>query len=191
MQLILASQSKYRKEWLQKLGVEFTTQPANVDESVLKNEAPLAYIKRVAIAKAHTISAANKGAIVLAADTPMVLGRRIIQTPQTEDEATASLRLQSGRRIHFPTVVVVVDAHGKTYSEIVDSWVKLKKLTEAEITAFIASGLWKNSAGGFKIEYMEPWILTTHGSVSGIMGLPLYETAKLLARAGVKVNPFA
>lgn len=188
--LILASQSKYRKELLEKLGVSFTVQPAHVDETPLKNEAPLAYVKRIAIAKAAAISQQNPGSVVLAADTPVIVGRRILQTPQTEEEAAEMLKLQSGRRVAIPTVLAMVDDTGKLHYKTVASWVKLKRLTATDIQAYIAAGLWQYSAGGLKIELMENWIHTLHGSKSGIMGLPLYETEVLLHRAGITTQPF-
>lgn len=189
-QLILASQSPARKSLLESLGVEFTIQPADIDESVLKNETPLAYIKRIAVAKAQAVAKAHPGSIVIAADTPCTLGRRILQTPQTQEEAIEMLRLQSGRRIAVHTVVAVVDASGKLHSKTSSSWIKLKRLTQTDIDAYIEANLWQKSAGGIKSELIQSWIITTHGSVSGILGLPLYETATLLARTGIKVNPF-
>ena len=188
--LILASQSQPRKHLLEKLGLPFSVQPARVDETPLKNEVPLAYVKRIAMAKAKAVSEANPGCVVLAADTPVILGRRILQTPQTEAEAAEMLRLQSGRRVSIPTVVVVADASGKLHHKTVASWVKMKRLTPADINAYIGAGLWRHSAGGLKIELMENWVQTLHGSKSGIMGLPLYETEVLLARAGLKTQPF-
>ncbi|TKW61506.1 MAG: septum formation protein Maf [Blastochloris viridis] len=189
--LILASQSKTRKGLLEKLGVTFLSQPADVDETPLKNEAPLAYVKRIAISKAETIAATHPGCVILAADSPVILGRRILQTPQTEDEAKDMLKLQSGRRVAIPTVLVLVDSTGKLHHKTVNSWIKMKRLSASDINAYVDAGLWKHTAGGLKIELMENWIQTTHGSVSGIMGLPLYETEVLLARAGIQTNPFS
>lgn len=191
MNLILASQSKIRKEYLERFGVPFTVQPAHVDESERKGETPLAYVKRVAMAKAAAVAAANPGSVVVAADTPVIVGRRILQTPQTAEEATAMLKLQSGRRITVPTVVVVADADGNLHSKIVTSWAKFKRLSEAEIAAYVAAGAWQHVSGGLQFSKMEQWIMTFHGSFSGSRGLPLYETSVLLARAGIKVNPFA
>ena len=190
MNLILASQSTIRKAYLEKLGVPFTIQPAHVDESVLKNETPLAYVKRIAMAKAAAISAANPGKVVLAADTPVIVGRRILQTPATVGEASEMLRLQSGRRVSIPTVVVVADANGGLHHKTCISWAKFKKLTEDEIAAYLATGLWQNISGAIKDDSVDHWFIKVHGSFSGFMGLPLYETSVLLARAGIKVQPF-
>lgn len=189
--LILASQSPQRKALLQQLGVTFTIQPADVDESELKHEAPLAYVKRIAMAKAAAISAANPGSVVVAADTPVIVGRRILQKAKTYDEAVQMLKLQSGRRVSIPTVVVVADASGKLHHKVSASWVKLKRLSDTEITNYLASIEWHRFSAAMRIEDMEPWVSTMHGSYSGIIGLPLYETSILLARAGIQVNPFS
>lgn len=188
--IILASQSKHRAALLEKLGVPFTVQPAHVDETPLKNETPLAYVKRIAMAKAQAIATANPGKVVLAADTPVIVGRRILQTPQTQEEAAEMLRLQSGRRVSIPTVVVVVDATGKLHHKISTNWLKFKRLTDADIQPYLATAPWNKVSGALKLELIEPWILTMHGTISGTIGLPLYETATLLARAGVKIQPF-
>ena len=100
------------------------------------------------------------------------------------------LHLQSGRRVSIPTVMVVMDTSGKLSYKTVSSWVKMKRLTKADIQAYIDAGLWQHTAGGLKIELMENWVQTLHGSKSGIMGLPLYETEVLLTRAGIQTHPF-
>lgn len=187
--LILASQSKYRKGLLEQLGIPFTVQPAHVDETELKNETPMAYVKRIAIAKATAISKANPGSVVLAADTPVIVGRRILQTPSTREEAVAMVQLYSGRRVHIPTTIVVADASGKLHVKITRNWIKFKRITKAEIETYLNHATWQ-VAGALKIEQIEPWIATMQGTHSGIIGLPLYETSILLARAGLKAQPF-
>ena len=188
--VILASRSPRRRELLAKLGVAFEVMSADIDESALKNEAPLAYVRRVARGKAQAIAAKNPGRVVLAADTPVLVGRRIIQTPETIDEARAMLRMQSNRRVHVPTAVAVVDAKGFVRETVVASYIKMKPLTDAEIETYLASGEWQGTSGAIKGEVLEHWFLQMHGSRSGILGLPLYETAKLLQASGVVVNPF-
>lgn len=190
MNLILASNSPQRKALLEKIGVPFTIQPADVDETPLKNETPLAYVKRIAIAKAEAISKANPGSVVIAADTPVTLGRRILQTPETPEEAFAMLKLQSGRRITINTVVAVADTSGKIHVKVSSSWVKFSRFTDDDINDYIKSNLWRHAAGAVKFAYIGHWMQTFHGSYSGARGLPLHETAQLLARAGIKVNPF-
>jgi septum formation protein len=189
MQLILASQSPHRKKLLETLGVSFTIQPAHIDETERKNETPLAYVKRIAMAKAAAISKANPGTVVLAADTPVIVGRRILQTPQTREEAVAMVKLYSGRRVHIPTTIVVADASGKLHVKVTRNWIKFKRITNAEIETYLNHATWK-VAGALKIEQIEPWIATMQGTHSGIIGLPLYETSVLLTRAGIKVDPF-
>jgi septum formation protein len=189
--ILLASRSPQRAALLGALGVPFVVQAADVDERVLKNEAPLTYVRRVAAMKAQVVAAANPGRVVLAADTPVLVGNRVLQTPTTPDEARAMLRLQSHRRVHVPTAVVVVDAAGKRREALVPTWLKLKPLSEEEIEAYVASEHWRGCSGGLKGEVIEAWFVDMHGSRSGYLGLPLYETAKLLRAAGIKVPPFA
>lgn len=184
--LILASRSPQRQALLKQLGVDFSCQPANVDESVKKGETPLQYVTRIATAKARKVAEGNPGAVVLAADTPVIAGRRILQTPESVEEARAMLALQSNRRVHIPTVVVAVDATGKVHRKTAASWVKFKRLGREEIEAHLAKPeLWRGRSGALEIESIGPWIVTMHGSFTGIIGLPLYETVVLLKRCGV------
>ncbi|MCP5405429.1 MAG: septum formation protein Maf [Pseudomonadaceae bacterium] len=186
--LILASQSPRRKVILESLGLTFSIQPAHVDETPLRAEAPLAYVRRVARAKAVALAGQNPGHVVVAADTPIICRRRIIQSPATRKEAHAMLRAQSNRRVHIPTAVCVVDARGKVHEAVSQNWVKLRQLTDAEIEAYLANDAnWKGIAGALQIEHpvCQTWIPTVHGSHSGILGLPVYETVKLLKRAGI------
>ncbi|MCA3244527.1 MAG: septum formation protein Maf [Alphaproteobacteria bacterium] len=185
--LILASRSPRRRALLATLGVPFTVQSADVDETPLRQEGGLAYVQRVAALKARAIAAQHPGCVVLAADTPVLVGRRILQTPATAEAAAAMLRLQSNRRVQVPTAVVVIDATGKERRLLVPTWLKLKVLCEAEIAAYVASGHWQGCSGGLKGELIEHWLVKMYGSRSGYLGLPLYETAKLLRAAGLAV----
>jgi septum formation protein len=188
--LILASQSVFRAALLRQLGLPFTQQPAHIDETPLKNEPPLKYVARIARLKALAVAAQHPGSIVLAADTPVIVGRRILQTPTTVAEAATMLRLQSGRRVHIPTAVVVVDANGKVRQQLVDSWIKFKSVTATEIEHYLASNQWQRQSGGIRIEAMECWAQKVSGTQSGIIGLPLYHTARLLTAAGLTPQPF-
>jgi len=188
--LILASGSPRRRELLAQLGVPFTVWRPEVDETPKRQEAPLAYVQRVALLKARAAAAANPGCLILAADTPVLLGRRILQNPASPQEAAAMLRLQSNRRVHIPTAVVVIDAKGHERRVLVPSWVKIKTLHEQEINAYVALGWWQGVSGGMQLEKLATWVVKIYGSVSGIMGLPLYETTKLLHAAGVPLAPF-
>jgi septum formation protein len=189
--IILASRSPRRRELLGKLGVAFEAISADIDESVLPAEHPLKYVGRVARGKAQAVAAQHPGRVVLAADTPCLLGRRILQTPATADEARMMLKLQSNRRVYVPTAVAVIDATGTLREALVQSFIKLKPLTEAEIASYLASGHWQGVSGGIQIENIDHWVIKMQGSYSCIFGLPLYETAKLLQASGVPLNPFA
>lgn len=190
MKLILASQSVDRKRLLEKLGIPFTTSPADIDESELKHESPRAYVIRIARAKAEKVAAENPGCVVLAADTPLVVGRRILQKAESKAEAVAMIKRQSGRRVHIPTVVAVANAEGKISHTYVESWIKFKRITDAEIEAYLARvPRYKHLAGALSVEDADAWIQTIHGSHSGIIGLPLYETTLLLKKAGITVPP--
>lgn len=188
--LILASQSKTRKGLLDQLGVVYSVVPAHIDETALKHEAPLAYVKRIALAKAKAVSEAHPDCVVLAADTPVIVGRRILQTPKTREEAADMLRLQSGRKVHVPTVVVVADKQGKLHHKISENWLKMKRLSETEIQTYLDFAPWNITSGAIKLEFIEPWVIATYGTASGTLGLPLYETSLLLHRAGIQTRPF-
>ncbi|MDD9911507.1 MAG: Maf family protein [Alphaproteobacteria bacterium] len=188
--LILASQSPRRKDLLAKLGVAFEVQSADVDESSVKGETPLAYCRRVAKAKAEKIHQQNPDAIVIAADTPVVAGRRILQSAHTREEAEEMMRIQSGRKVQVPTAVCVITPDGKILEDMAKSWVKFKPLTKPEIERHLADkDNWYGVSGAFKIQdsTVETMIKQVQGSVTGIVGLPLYQTAKLLRRAGLDV----
>jgi septum formation protein len=187
--LILASQSPRRKDFLSLLDIPFTIQPAHVDETALPGEAPLAYVLRVAKAKAAAVAAQNPGACVLAADTPVICEGAILQTPADAEEAAAMLRLQSGKRVGVPTVVVVQTPTGQVLAETVESWVEFKTLGEAEIAAYVAhADAWQGVSGAFKIQGLGAAIITGQGGTSSaIMGFPLAQVAQLLRRAGYTV----
>lgn len=185
--LILASRSPRRRALLATLGVPFAVMSADVDETPLRQEGGLAYVQRVAALKARAVAAQHPGCVVLAADTPVLVGRRILQNPATPEAAAAMLRLQSNRRVQVPTAVVVIDAQGRQRRALVPSWVKIKVLHDDEIAHYLALNLWEGVSGGIQLERLEAWVVKTYGSMSGIMGLPLYETAKLLRAAGVAV----
>jgi septum formation protein len=187
--LILASQSPRRQELLSRLGLPFTVCPAHVDETELPGEAPLDYVRRVARAKAAAVAAANPGACVLAADTPVICGDEILQSPYTPGAAAAMLRKQSGKRVDVPTVVVVQTADGQVLEETVESWVQFKPIGEAEVAAYIThEAEWQGISGAFKVQGLAAAFITaTGGTPSGIMGLPLAQTADLLRHAGYTV----
>lgn len=191
--LILASASPRRLALLAQIGIRpDAVRPAGVDETPLPAEAPRAHALRLAAAKARAAAAAApSGAVVLAADTVVAVGRRILGKPADAAEAAAFLRLMAGRRHRVITAVAVL-AGGRLRTRAVDSAVRMKRLDAAEVAAYVASGEWRGKAGGYAIQGLAgafiPW---TQGSHPAIVGLPLAETVALLAAAGWRAAPAA
>lgn len=188
VKLILASASPRRLELLGRLGVSpDAVAPADIDEAPLKGELPVPYAKRMAAQKAA--AAATPGALVLAADTVVAAGRRIL--PKTEDERAARtcLELLSGRRHRVHSALTLIDAEGKARHRLSTSVVAFQRLSTDELDAYLASGEWQGKAGGYAIQgRAEALVRMLQGSHSGVMGLPLFETRALLRTAGVPVG---
>ena len=188
MALILGSASPRRLDLLAQIGVvpDFI-RPPEVDETPIRGEVPRAYCTRVARLKAEAVQA-KADDIVLCADTTVALGRRILGKPEDDTEAKAFLRALSGRR-HRVVTAVVVRRDATLWQRDVVSAVRMKSLSQSDIDAYIATGDWRGKAGGYAIQgpaaAFVPWI---QGSFSGIVGLPLAETATLLQAAGVEVR---
>lgn len=185
---MLASASPRRLELLAQIGVvPDAIRPADIDETPLRAEDARAYVARVAAEKAAAV-AANEPGVVLAADTTVVAGRRILGKPADAAEAEAFLRLLSGRRHHVLTAVTVI-ARGAARHRLVDTTVRFRQLTAADIAAYVASGDWRGKAGGYGIQgpagAFVPWM---QGSFTAVVGLPLAETATLLAVAGIRAG---
>lgn len=182
--LILASASPRRRELLARLGVEpAAIAPANIDETPLKAELPRDYARRMAREKAE--AAATDQGHVLAGDTVVAVGRRIL--PKAEDEATARqcLNLMSGRRHVVLSSIALRAPDGTLRERLSETTVKFKRLSSDEIEAYIAGGEWDGKAGGYAIQgAAEGLISWIQGSHSGVVGLPLYETRALLKAAG-------
>jgi septum formation protein len=183
-QLILASASPRRRELLARLGIEPTrVVHADIDETPLKGEVPRAYAERMAREKA--LAAADPAAHVLAGDTVVAVGRRIL--PKAEDEATARtcLALMSGRRHRVLSALALRAPDGSLRERLSETQVRFKRLSCEEIDAYLAGGEWHGKAGGYAIqgsaEGLVAWI---SGSHSGVVGLPLFETRALLKSAG-------
>jgi septum formation protein len=184
VRLILASASPRRLDLLARIGiVPDAVVPAELDEAPLKGELPVAYARRMAAAKAAAV--AEPGAFVLAADTVVAAGRRILPKTEIEAEAKASLRLLSGRRHRVLSAVTVIDGGGRARHRLSASIVAFKPLSEAELAAYLAGGEWLGKAGGYAIQgRAEALVRRLSGSWSGVVGLPLYETRALLRAAG-------
>jgi septum formation protein len=184
MRLVLASASRRRLELLARLGiVPDAVVPAEIDEAPRKSELPHRYALRMAAEKAAAVVEA--GSLVIAADTVVAAGRRILPKAETEEEARAALRLLSGRRHRVHSAVAVTDAEGRTRLRLSTSLVAFKPLSGDEIGAYLASGEWLGKAGGYAIQgRAEALVRRLSGSHSGVMGLPLHETRALLRAAG-------
>ena len=186
--LILASASPRRLELLGRLGlVPDEVVHADIDETPRKAELPTVYAARMASEKAAAVS--RPGDVLVAADTVVAAGRRILPKAETEGEARASLRLLSGRRHRVHSAVTVVDADGKARHRLSTTMVAFKPLSDDEIAAYLASGEWQGKAGGYAIQgRAEALVRMLQGSHSGVMGLPLFETRTLLRAAGWPVG---
>jgi septum formation protein len=184
MRLILGSGSPRRQELLGVLGITpDAILPPDIDEDPRSGELPRPYVERVAREKALAV-AADPDDIVLCADTTVAMGRRIMGKPADAGEAAEFLTALSGRR-HRVYTSVAVRRGEKLWERTVESRVMMKRLSDAELNAYLASDDWRGKAGGYSIQgpagAFIPWI---SGSFHAIMGLPLPETAHLLTAAG-------
>jgi septum formation protein len=182
--LILASASPRRMELLARLGVTpDEVVPAHIDETPRKAELPHLYACRMATEKATATQ--RPGSVVLAADTVVAAGRRILPKAEEEEDARQALALLSGRRHRVHCAVAVTDPTGRTRLRLSTSLVAFKPLSADEIHAYLACGEWRGKAGGYAIQgRAEALVRSLSGSHSGVMGLPLYETRALLRAAG-------
>ncbi len=185
--LILASASPRRLDLLAQIGVvPDRVVPADIDETPMAAELPRPYCVRIAAGKAAAVPASDDE-IVLAADTTVALGRRILGKPADVAEAERFLRMLSGRRHRVITAVTLRKGAQSWHRDVV-SQVRMKRLSDAEIAGYLASGDWQGKAGGYGIQgpagAFVPWI---NGSFPAIVGLPLAETAGLLRAAGYPV----
>jgi septum formation protein len=189
MRLILASASPRRLDLLARIGVvPDAVMPADVDESVPNGELPREHALRLAREKAQSVAAKAPDALVLAADTVVAVGRRIL--PKVEDETTlrACMRLLSGRRHRVLTgVALAVPGHGMR-ERLVETMIAMKRLSDEEIDYYTAHGEWRGKAGGYALQgYGEVYVRHIAGSYSNVVGLPLAETRVLLKSAGYPI----
>ena len=183
--LVLASTSPRRRELLARLGLEPARIAApDVDETPLKAELPRAYVLRLATAKAHAVTRAP-GEVILAGDTTVAVGRRILEKPADEGDLRRMLGLLSGRRHTVWSGVCVIDAAGRARVRVAETKVAFKRLHAREIDWYVASGEGMGKAGGYAIQgRAEAFVRSISGSHSNVVGLPLFETRALLAAAG-------
>jgi septum formation protein len=185
LRLVLASSSARRRDLLARIGAapDRIASP-DIDESPLMGELPRAYAVRLAEAKARAVERAG-GEIILAGDTTIALGRRILPPAETEDVQRRLLGLLSGRRHHALSAVCVIGADGHARSRLADTVVAFKQLSTAEIDHYVACGEGLGKAGGYAIQgRAESWVRFLKGSHSGVIGLPLFEARALLQSAG-------
>jgi len=184
--LVLASASPRRLDLLRQIGLEpDAVDPPDIDESPLKDETTRLLVERLARGKAAVAAARNPGAFVLAADTLVAVGRRILAKPLDEADARRMLALLSGRAHRVLTGVAVVAPDGRTASRISETRLHFKRLTPAEIEGHIASDDWRDASGGYKIHKgAGAFVMSIQGSYTGVVGLPLYEAKALLEGLG-------
>ncbi|MDO7844136.1 Maf family protein [Sphingomonas immobilis] len=183
--LVLASSSPRRRDLLARIGVTpARIEAPAIDESPHPRELPRAYALRLAEEKAGAVARAE-GEIVIAGDTTIAVGRRILPPAETEDVQRTLLGLLSGRRHRCISAVCVIGTDGKARTRMVDTIVAFKPLSASEIDAYIACGEGLGKAGGYAIQgRAEAFVRFLSGSHSGVIGLPLFETRALLLSAG-------
>ncbi len=186
LRFVLASASPRRLALLAQIGlVPHETRAPDIDESPQPGEIPRLYALRLAREKAGR--ARREGEIVLAADTVVSVGRRILPKTESQDEARACLVLLSGRAHRVTTAVCVIDGAGHERVRAVETRVTMKRLSSVDIEAYLASGEWRGKAGGYAVQGRAgAFVMRIVGSYSAVVGLPLYETAGLLGAAGVR-----
>ena len=184
--LLLASASPRRLELLARIGVRpDRIAPTDIDETPRKAELPRQLAARLAGAKAAAAAAAAPDALVLAADTVVGVGRRLLGKPADAAEAARFLTLLSGRRHHVYTGVALLGPDGRLRTRLVDTILTFQRLTAAQIEAYIAGDEWRGKAGGYALQgSAEAFVRFLSGSHSNVVGLPLFETAQLLRGAG-------
>ncbi|MBV9995645.1 MAG: septum formation protein Maf [Caulobacteraceae bacterium] len=186
--LVLASASPRRLELLGQIGlVPDVVEACDIDETPSPGETPRRLAVRLASAKLAAALGRHPGAFVLAADTVVALGRRLLGKPDDEADAERMLGLLSGRAHRVLTAVAAAAPGGAKGGRLSETRVRMKRLTGAEIAAYLASGEWRGKAGGYGVQGRAGAFVTVlSGSYTGVVGLPLYETHALLSGLGLK-----
>lgn len=194
--LVLASGSPRRLNLISQVGIEpDALRPSEIDETPNKGELPRSYANRLAKSKAEAgLAAAARddelaGAYILAADTVVAVGRRILPKAELLDDAQQCLRLLSGRNHQVYTSVCLVTPSGTIRQRLVDTRVRFKRLSNEDIEDYLATGEWQGKAGGYAVQGLAgSFIVKIAGSYSNVVGLPLYETVSMLAGEGYPVH---
>jgi septum formation protein len=183
--LVLASASPRRLDLLRQVGLEpAAVDPADIDETPVPRELPRAYALRMAKAKLQAVGARHPAAVVLAADSVVACGRRILPKAEAEQQARDCLSMLSGRRHRVLGAIAVRHPGGATRARLVETTVRFKRLEAAEIDDYLSCGEWKGKAGGYAIQGRAArFVAFISGSYSNVVGLPLFETVGLLKAA--------
>ena len=186
-QLILASASPRRLDLLAQIGIKpDLVSAANLDEIPKKDELPGSYVRRLAIAKAEAVATAHDG-VILAGDTAVACGRRILPKAETADIASSCLRLLSGRQHRVYGGIAMITSDRRLFTRVVLSQVKFRRLTGNDIADMLAFGDWQGKAGGYAIQgFAARYIRYISGSYSNIVGFSLFEVKALLDTAGYR-----
>jgi septum formation protein len=195
-ELILASASPRRLALLNQIGVEPDHLiPAHIDEAPKKGELPRRLAMRLAEEKAATaqhkarVAGYGENALVLGADTVVAVGRRILPKAEMMEEASAALRLLSGRSHRVYTGLCLLTPSGQAHKRLIDTRVRFKRISQRELEAYLASAEWRGKAGGYAIQGIAgAFVVKLTGSYPAVMGLPLYETVSLLTGEGYPVH---
>ena len=184
--LVLASASPRRLELLRQIGiVPDSVEPADIDETPGARELPRALALRLAVAKARAVAAGHQGAWILAADTVVACGRRILPKAEDAETARVCLDLLSGRRHRVYGGVCAIDPAGRQRTRLAETVVTFKRLAAREAEAYLACGQWRGKAGGYAIQgHAAALVRRIAGSYSNVVGIPLLETASLLRGLG-------
>ncbi|MGL4438559.1 MAG: Maf-like protein [Bosea sp. (in: a-proteobacteria)] len=194
--LVLASASPRRMALLEQAGIAVDAMlPTDIDETPKKNERPRDLARRLAHEKAEAAYIVTKnrpeltGAYIIAADTVVALGRRVLPKPEVVDEAAECLRLISGRAHRVYTGVTMVTPKGGFRERLVETRIRMKRLSDQDIESYLASGEWRGKAGGYAAQGIAgSFIVKLVGSHSSVVGLPLYETLALLGGEGFPIH---
>jgi len=187
-EIVLASASPRRLSLLEQIKVyPDIVDPSDIDESILKDEPATSYARRMAVQKAELAEKKHSGKLIVAADTVVACGRRILGKPENEIEARKFLELLSGRSHRVLGGVCVVDKDGKKTMRVVTTKVSFKHLSHEDINNYILSKEWEGKAGGYAIQGIAgAFVKKIIGSYSNVVGLPLFEINALLQGAGIR-----
>jgi len=196
LKLVLASGSPRRLALLNQIGVEpDRILPATVDETPKKNELPRNLARRLAREKLEAALATLRtdpefsGSLVLAADTVVSVGRRIMPKAEMIEEAATCLRLLSGRAHRVYTGIALATAKGQLRRRLIETRVRFKRLSREDVESYLASGEWRGKAGGYAVQgFAGAFVVKINGSYSNVVGLPLYEVMSLLTGEGYPVH---